>query len=129
MNRAPEMGHRKPTSLPKYGSAFVQESEEGHRQRLWVPLRRSCPGLDELANLAEQRGRNESYGSGAQWEMDGAMDSEGRNDEDELDDEEDEEEEEEEDDEEHGEYSAEYESRQISNGGAASVMSIKNLVG
>lgn len=130
MNRVPEMDHRKPMSLSKYGSAFGQESEEGHRHRPTVPHRRSCPGLDELANLAEQRGRNDSYGSDVQREMDDAMDSEGRDDEDEDDEEEEEEEEkEEEDDEDHGGYSAEYESRQMSNGGAASVMSIRNLVG
>ncbi|KAF9372605.1 hypothetical protein CPC16_002335 [Podila verticillata] len=126
MNRVPDMGHRKPKSLPKYGSAFGQESEEGHRHRLSVPHRRSCPGLNELANLAEQRRRNDSYGSDTQRQMDDAMDSEGRDDEGEV---EEEEEDGEEDDEEHGEYSAEYESRQMSNGGAASVMSIKNLVG
>ncbi|KAG0030285.1 Myb- protein A [Podila clonocystis] len=124
----PEMGQRKPVSLPKYGPAFGQDREDlSHQSIPSVQHRRSCPGLDELANLAEQRGRYNSYGSDAQREMDDAMDSgSGR---DEEDDEEEEDEEEEDDEEEHGEYSAEYESRQMSNGGAASVMSIKNLVG
>lgn len=120
------MDHRKPASLPNYGPAFGQEREDlSHHSHPSVQHRRSCPGLNELANVAEQRVRNNSYGSDVQRELDDAMDSESDHDEEDDGDEDDDED----DDKEHGEYSAEYESRQMSNGGAASVMSIKNLVG